>query len=136
MSRVLKIKPVNYIANRLSVRFGSNLYPWLVTALITFFVIVPMAFLILGSLSTERLPTDFSLDKMTYKNYTTVYLSASTYKILWNTLFYVTGSVLFSIFFALLFAWLVERTNLPLKPLVYAGVPLVLAMPGILVSSP
>lgn len=118
--------------NKIFAKFTFNPYHWLVAALVAFFVVVPLAFLVMGSLNSALLPMDFSWSTVSIKNYATVYLSPSTYKILWNTLYYVVGSVLFGTFFALLFAWLAERTNLPNKSLVYVGVPLVLAMPGML----
>jgi iron(III) transport system permease protein len=95
-------------------------------------VLVPLSFLILGSFSTARLPTDFSLETMGWVNYLKVYTDPDTYALLGNTVIYVAGSALLGISFAVTLAWLVERTNMPGKVWIYAGVPMTLAVPGML----
>jgi iron(III) transport system permease protein len=100
--------------------------------LILFLVLTPLAFLILGSFSTARLPGDFSLDAMGLVNYIKVYSDPGTYELFTNTLIYVAGSATVGISLAVSLAWLVERTNMPGKLLVYAGVPMTLAVPGML----
>lgn len=95
-------------------------------------VVTPITFLVLGSFSTASLPTDFSLSTMGWVNYTTVYSDPGTYALLNNTVIYVAGSVVVAITIATFLAWLVERTNVPLKMVIYAGVPMEMAMPGML----
>jgi iron(III) transport system permease protein len=65
-------------------------------------------------------------------NYVEVYGDPGTYALLTNTVIYVAGSVALAISVATLLAWLVERTNVPLKAVIYAGVPMEMAMPGML----
>lgn len=100
--------------------------------LVFFFVLTPLLFLILGSFSTAHLPTDFSLSTMGWVNYLKVYSDPGTYELFSNTVIYVAGSVMVGITLALTLAWLVERTNMPGKIWVYAGVPMTLAVPGML----
>jgi iron(III) transport system permease protein len=100
--------------------------------LILFLVLAPLSFLILGSFSTARLPGDFSLDKMGLVNYLKVYTDPGTYELFTNTVIYVAGSALVGISLAVSLAWLVERTNMPGKIFLYAGVPMTLAVPGML----
>ncbi len=95
-------------------------------------VSLPVVFLILGSFSTARLPGDFSLDTMGWVNYVKVYGDPGTYELFTNTFIYVTGSVLIGITMAVVLAWLVERTDMPAKIWIYAGVPMTLAVPGML----
>ena len=95
-------------------------------------VLVPLSFLILGSFSTARLPTDFSLETMGWVNYLKVYTDPDTYALLGNTVIYVAGSALLGISLSVTLAWLVERTNMPGKVWIYAGVPMTLAVPGML----
>ncbi|MGH7769311.1 MAG: ABC transporter permease [Candidatus Binatia bacterium] len=97
-----------------------------------FLVLTPVLFLVLGSFSTASLPTDFSLATMGVLNYVEVYGDPGTYALLTNTVVYVAGSVVLAISLATLLAWLVERTNVPLKAVIYAGVPMEMAMPGML----
>jgi iron(III) transport system permease protein len=100
--------------------------------LVLFLVLAPLAFLILGSFSTARLPGDFSLDQMGLVNYLKVYSDPGTMEIFTNTVIYVGGSALVGISLAVALAWLVERTNVPGKLWIYAGVPMTLAVPGML----
>jgi len=100
--------------------------------LILFLVLAPLAFLILGSFSTARLPGDFSLATMGLVNYLKVYSDPGTYELFTNTVIYVGGSASFGLILAISLAWLVERTNMPGKIFLYAGVPMTLAVPGML----
>jgi iron(III) transport system permease protein len=111
-------------------RFG--LWQHGVFFLVLSLVLVPLSFLILGSFSTARLPTDFSIDTMGWVNYVKVYTDPGTYELFTNTFFYVGGSSLLGISLAVTLAWLVERTNMPAKLWIYAGVPMTLAVPGML----
>jgi iron(III) transport system permease protein len=96
------------------------------------FVILPLAFLVIGSFSTASLPTDFSFAKLSLSNYADVWFARSTYALFHNTAIYVGGATAFGIGCAAILAWLVERTNLPGKIWLYAGVPMTLAVPGLI----
>ena len=102
--------------------------------LVFFLVITPLGFLVLGSFSTASLPTDFSLATMGVVNYVKVYTDPGTYELLNNTLIYVGGSITFGISLSIVLAWLVERTNVPCKILIYSGILTTIAMPGMLQS--
>src|SRR5258707_10983506 len=95
-------------------------------------VSLPLGFLILGSFSTARLPGDFSLDTMGLVNYLKVYSDSGLIELFTNTVIYVAGSAAVGLGLAVTLAWLVERTNMPGKIFLYAGVPMTLAMPGML----
>jgi iron(III) transport system permease protein len=112
--------------------FRLNLWQHGIFFLVLGLVSLPVLFLILGSFSTARLPGDFSLDTMGWVNYITVYTDPTTYELFTNTFIYVTGSVLIGISLAIALAWLVERTDMPGKIWIYAGVPMTLAVPGML----
>ncbi|HLC27691.1 MAG TPA: iron ABC transporter permease [bacterium] len=105
---------------------------YVIFALVTFLVAGPLSFLVLGSFSLAKMPTEFRFTEMGLKNYAAVYLDPSTYDLMVNTVLYVAGSVLVGISLAVSLAWLAERTNMPGKVLVYAGVPMTLAVPGML----
>ena len=113
--------------------FASLLsWHWAVFLVVAVFVLTPLLFLVLGSFSTASLPTEFSLAKMGLENYAEVWLAPDTYAVFTNTFIYVTGATVFGITLAATLAWLVERTNIPGKIWLYAGVPMTLAMPGML----
>lgn len=102
--------------------------------LVVALVATPLAFLILGSFSQARLPSEFSFSTLSLVNYIKVWTDPGTYSVFSNTVIYAVGSTLCGIVMAAGLAWLVERTNLPLKSLIYAGVPMTLVMPGMLQS--
>jgi iron(III) transport system permease protein len=110
--------------------------PWhYVVFLIVFLAAVaPLSFLVLGSFSQARLPSEFSLFDLGLGNYRKVWSDPATYAVLSNTLWFAFGSTAFGIIMAASLAWLVERTNIPGKIWIYAGVPMTLAMPGMLQS--
>ncbi len=110
----------------------SDWLPWLVIALVAFFVLVPVGMLVLGSFSSARLPTDFSLEQLTSANYVSVYTDPLTYRVITNTVLYVAGSLTLGIGLAVFLAWLVARTDMPAKWLGYVGIPLVMVLPGML----
>lgn len=95
-------------------------------------VLLPLIFLILGSFSTARLPADFSLDQMGVKNYVKVWTDPETYRVFYNTVVYVVESTVLGIGIAVILAWLVERTNMPGKIWIYAGIPMTFAMPALI----
>ncbi|MFM1814602.1 MAG: hypothetical protein RLZ98_1297 [Pseudomonadota bacterium] len=111
---------------------GSTIFQWLVFVVVALSVLTPLAFLILGSFSANELPTDVSLDALTLAHYRKVWLDPETYAVFANTFIYVAGATIFGISLAAVLAWLVERTNIPGKAWIYAGVPMTLAMPGML----
>lgn len=103
-----------------------------VFAIVVLLVATPLVFLVLGSFSSARLPADFNLAHLTLANYVKVWSDPGTYSVFLNTLIYAGSSATLGISIATVLAWLVERTDMPCKSLVYVGVPLTLAMPGML----
>jgi iron(III) transport system permease protein len=115
---------------------GRNLlvraFPWLVLAILAALVIAPIFSLVAGAFSLSRLPNEFSLDNVGFDNFYAVWVEQRIDKVIWNTAIYVTGATAFGITSAALLAWLVERSDMPGKMWIYAGVPLGIAVPGIL----
>ena len=112
----------------------SRAFPWLVLATVLVMTIAPIFSLIVGSFSLSRLPNDFSLDNLGLANFHAVWIEQRIDKVLWNTTVYVIGSTIFGVGIAVILAWLVERSDMPGKMWIYAGVPLAIAVPGILHS--
>ncbi len=113
-------------------RHGLN--PWHVAVFLAVFVLVvtPLVLLILGSFSLAVLPTDISFSNMGLDNFEDVWLDPGTYAVFSNTFFYVTGATAFGVTTAAVLAWTVERTDIPGKIWIYAGVPMTLAVPSML----
>src|SRR5947199_9883760 len=111
--------------------FRLRLWQHAIFFLVFFLVAAPLSFLILGSFSTARLPTDFSLSTMGVVNYIKVYSDPGTIELFVNTVIYVPGSTPPGFVLAVAVAWLVQRTNMPCMTCVYAGVAMGVAVPGI-----
>lgn len=113
-------------------RLLGRLFPWVVLITLAILVIAPIFSLVAGAFSLSRLPNEFSLDNIGFDNFYAVWIEQRIDKVIWNTIIYVVGATIFGIFTAALLAWLVERTDMPGKMWIYAGVPLGIAVPGIL----
>ncbi|HEY4133670.1 MAG TPA: iron ABC transporter permease [Alphaproteobacteria bacterium] len=111
---------------------GTAIWHHAVLLVVLLMVLTPVLFLVLGSFSKARMPSEFSLWTLTLDNYVKVWSDRGTYGVFANTLWFATGSTAVGLACATVLAWLVERTNLPFKVWVYAGVPMTLAMPGML----
>lgn len=96
--------------------------------------IVPLVSLVTGAFSLARMPNEFSLDNLGLDNFYEVWVVQRVDRVMLNTLIFTVGSTVFGVGTAVLLAWLVERTDMPGKLWIYAGVPLALAVPGILHS--
>ena len=100
-----------------------------IAALLLWLIAGPMTFLINMSFrqGTPARPEGFNLE-----NYQQVYGSALTYSTLLNTVIYAGTVSLISLALATIFAWLVERTDMPGRNLVWVAMLIPLAMPGML----
>ncbi|HTI86137.1 MAG TPA: iron ABC transporter permease [Alphaproteobacteria bacterium] len=110
----------------------ASVWNYVVFIVVLALVAVPLTFLVLGSFSAARLPSEFSFSTLNLDNYIKVWTDPGTYAVFGNTVIYAVGSTLVGISIAAALAWLVERTDMPFKIWVYAGVPLTLVMPGML----
>jgi iron(III) transport system permease protein len=100
-------------------------------ALVVYLVAVPLGLLIIGGF-TRGAPGDFS--RLTFANYVRSYGSAALIELFYNSFVFAAGSVLLALPVAVMFAWLIERTNTPLRAVAYALVIAPVAMPGMLLS--
>ena len=110
--------------------WSSLLIPGLV-GLVVYLVAIPLGLLIVGGFSRGT-PGDFS--QLTFANYSKSYGSPALFELFYNTFVFATGSVLLALPVAVMFAWLIERTNTPLRNVAYALVIAPVAMPGMLLS--
>ncbi len=125
----LDIRSQGSLLSRL--RLGSP-WHWFLTVLMLALVGLPAVFLVLGSMSQSQVPTDIDLGALNLENYVSVWSDPTTYALFSNTFIYVFGATALGISLAATLAWLVERTDMPGKIWIYAGVPMTLAMPGML----
>jgi iron(III) transport system permease protein len=92
-------------------------------------VAIPLIMLLMGSLKTT--PPDVP-SAISFVNYVNAFTAPFTYKLLFNSLSFAIGSSVIAFCIGATFAWLVARTNVPLKNLAYALVLVPLMMPSIL----
>ena len=108
--------------NALALTLGAVLL-WLIGA--------PIAFLVRMSFSEGR-PTNPG--ELTLENYSRAFHIDQFVPALGNTVVYSVGVSIVSMTIAIAMAWLVERTDMPLRNLAWAVMLLPLAMPGFLSS--
>ena len=99
--------------------------------LVVYLVAIPLGLLIVGGFSRGT-PGDFT--QLTFANYIKSYGSPALFELFYNTFVFATGSVLLALPVAVIFAWLIERTNTPWRSVAYAFVIAPVAMPGMLLS--
>lgn len=110
-------------------RDPALLIPLVGAGVLVYLAILPLFMLLLGSFQIEAAPREFVY---TLKNYQAAYASQYTYSTFTNSLIFAAGSSALTFFFGAVLAWLVERTNTPLRVIFVplAVVPLIL--PGVL----
>ncbi len=101
----------------------------LAVAILLLLVIVPLALLFVSSLSTG---TPGNLGEWTFDNYERVFQTPETYRALRNTVVVATIGTAISLALAVLFAWLIERTDMPFRNLSWSILLLPIAVPSIL----
>lgn len=107
------------------------LIPAVGAGVLIYLAVLPLFMLLLGSFQMEVAPREFVT---TLKNYQNAYASQYTYSTFKNSLIFAAGSAGLSFLLGTVLAWLVERTNTPLRVIFVpiAVVPLIL--PGVLES--
>ena len=120
-------------------RSGYTL-PLALAALLLVLTVVPVLTVIVSSFRPSGLPLG---DGWTLQHFAKVWSTASTYRLVADTLIFAAGSTAFGIALAAVLAWLVERTDMPGRDLFRAGIlmpmatpPLLLAIGWVLLMSP
>ena len=105
------------------------LIPLIGTGVLIYLAVMPLFMLLRGSFEMEVAPREFV---WTWQNYQKAYASEYTYTTFRNSIFFAAGSSALAFGLATILAWLVERTNTPMRVifLPIAVVPLIL--PGVL----
>src|SRR5918998_3372105 len=93
-------------------------------------VLVPLALVLLEALGIR--PVHASATGATLNNFVIAWSSPVTHAVLWNTLVFAICSTILTTVIGVFFAFMIERTDMPLKNFAYAIVPLTIAMPGLL----
>jgi iron(III) transport system permease protein len=102
-----------------------------VLAITVYLIVIPLVFLLWTSFRTGQIGVPAEL---TFANYARAYANPGTYELMQNTLIFAFGSAAIALCLGIIFAWLVERTNLPGKDLWYPLFLVPIAIPGVLFS--
>jgi iron(III) transport system permease protein len=97
--------------------------------LIANMVLLPLAMVVATAINFG--PTARTAD-VTLDYFRQAWASPTTWSVLGNTAIFAFGSTLLAMTIGVFFAFMVERTDMPMKNFAYAVVPLTIAMPGLL----
>ena len=112
---------------------GRGLYIFGTVALVLYLVTGPLAALVFSSFKRTEGTLPFESESpWSLENYSDVFLSSSTYNTLWNTAIYAAGALILSFSVAIALAWLVERTDIPLRTTIYTLVIASLGIPAVI----
>lgn len=110
-------------------RMRGNLPFIAVTGVLLFLILVPVVRLLINSfqLGHPAMPQGWTTD-----NYLHAFASPLFYQALTTTLWVSSLSTIITVSIAVLFAWLIERTDMPLRNLAWALILIPMAIPGVL----
>ena len=110
---------------------ATTLFFLAVVVILLWLIVIPLAQMLLNSFRTGHpaAPGPFTL-----KNYLVAYTSPLTYRMIFNTVLFAAGGTAITVVIAVFFAWLLERTDMPLQSLCWSLLLIPLAMPGLLFS--
>jgi iron(III) transport system permease protein len=95
---------------------------------------MPLVMLVLTSLVPEGAHPLDAAHALTFEHYREVFADPQTYRLLGNSFVFAGGTLAFGMSIATLMAWLVERTDMPLKAAATIAILLPMAMPGFITA--
>lgn len=110
-------------------RDPALLVPVLGAGVLIYLAVLPLFMLLLGSFQVEVAPREFIIS---LKNYHAAYASEHTYSTFMNSLIFAGGASLLTFSLGTILAWLVERTNTPLRVIFLPLAVIPLILPGVL----
>ena len=110
---------------------GAWLFFFVVVLLLLWLILIPLGQMIVSSFRTGH---PVAPGPFTFKNYIAAYLNPITYRMIFNTVLFAGAGTAITVSIAVLFAWLIERTDMPLRDLCWSLLLIPMAMPGLLFS--
>ena len=111
---------------------SARIYSWGILVLVAGLALFPLLFLVIGSFSTSDMLGHVSLAHIGLQNYVEVFSSPSTYKVLYNTVIYTVGTVVFALVTGTFFAWVLARTDVPYRSFLFSALVVSIAVPSLL----
>ena len=110
---------------------GAWLFFFFVVVVLLWLVLIPLGQMIVSSFRTGH---PVAPGPFTFKNYLAAYFNPLTYRMIFNTALFASAGTAITVSIAVLFAWLIERTDMPLRNLCWSLLLIPMAMPGLLFS--
>ena len=101
-------------------------------AIVVYLIVPPLLLLFVASVRSTELQLPIEPGPWTLSNLIRVFSDADTYLLFRNSFFYAASSVSISLSIAISLVWLLERTDLPARNVVFAVLLVPLAVPGYL----
>jgi iron(III) transport system permease protein len=101
-------------------------------AVVTWIVAAPAVMLVYSSLTAGAGKLPFEAQGLTLANYVHILADAKTYELLATTALFTIGSTAIGLAIAVLFAWLIERTDLWLRQLFFVAILIPMAIPNMI----
>ena len=105
-----------------------------VTAFVATLALIPLFYLVWSSFKPIAVGqlSDFTLTNFTFENFARAYSDPAIFAMLFDSFFFATGSMLVAFVFGGIIAFLVERTDAPMRNFVYGFMFIPLIMPSML----
>ncbi len=115
------------------IRQPAGLMAPIVVGLLIYLVVAPLLMTALSSfkLTIGVLPFEKGAS-WSLQNYATVFLNPATYSVMVDTLIFSVGSLFMALVVSITLAWLIERTDMPLRNAVFVLILASLGMPGVI----
>jgi iron(III) transport system permease protein len=111
---------------------ASRLLFLVTIAAVAWIVAAPGVMLVYSSLTASAGKLPFEAHELTFVNYLRVLTDVNTYQLLWTTAMFTIGSTTIGMSIAVLFAWLIERTDLWLRRLFFVAMLIPMAIPNMI----
>jgi len=106
-----------------------------VLGLTVYLVLVPLVVLIVASVNATGAHLPFERPGIFIANYLTVLRDGGTYRLLLNSTIFAVGSTVIGIGMAVFFAWLIERTNIIMRRVLFVAVLVPMAIPNMIYAT-
>ncbi|MGH9892032.1 MAG: ABC transporter permease, partial [bacterium] len=110
---------------------GAFLFFLFVVAVLLWLILIPLGQMIVSSFRSGH---PVAPGPFTFNNYLVAYFNPLTYRMIWNTFLFASAGTAITVSIAVLFAWLIERTDMPMRDLCWTLLLIPMAMPGLLFS--
>jgi iron(III) transport system permease protein len=108
---------------------------WLVGGLLAWLVLAPLALLLVASVTADGQHLPFETSHVSLGAYAGILLDGQTWTALANSFVFAIGSTCVGLAIAVLFAWLIERTDMPWRRPLLIGILVPMAIPNMIYAT-